>query len=373
MTYSKNTFTKKKILCLANHILGGKTFSQNVHEYLSSQDVAHFDYYAIDGSDFDETLIPFYLQISDSLKSAYIARKKFKDLEINLDDYDAIIFLSYHLAIPYLGIMKKKPSLICLDSTPRLAHSSNIKFKLSLKKLVNYFASHILDFFVYRKLFKRTKLFACRTNTVQESLTRNYKISSSKMITTYSPLATASKRTRPVSVSNCHFLFIGEDFERKGGDFVIKMFLKHFQDIARLTIVSSNVPEQFCDASSKIQILKNLDKKEITALMYSADLFLFPSWKDEMGLVLCEAMTCGLPIIARQSSSQHELVITGKNGVLMAHQSTIDDWTKEISTLLTNQNKLTEYSQNSEQIARDLLSADKFHDKMEYLVTNLIE
>jgi len=41
------------------------------------------------------------------------------------------------------------------------------------------------------------------------------------------------------------------------------------------------------------------DKSQLIAIYQNADIFLFPTLKEHLGLVLVEAMACGLPVIAR--------------------------------------------------------------------------
>jgi glycosyltransferase involved in cell wall biosynthesis len=39
-----------------------------------------------------------------------------------------------------------------------------------------------------------------------------------------------------------------------------------------------------------------------------ADLFVFPTWDEQLGLVLCEAISTGLPVIARDVGGISEFV-----------------------------------------------------------------
>src|SRR5699024_10382375 len=63
------------------------------------------------------------------------------------------------------------------------------------------------------------------------------------------------------------------------------------------------------DMPSNMHDLGRLDSADaVVAAMQSADAFLFPSRSEGFGLVIMEAMACGLPVIATDGSSPTELV-----------------------------------------------------------------
>jgi len=65
--------------------------------------------------------------------------------------------------------------------------------------------------------------------------------------------------------------------------------------------------------------LKNLGEiaiQDMPALYQNADILLFPSVREGFGLVIAEAMACGLPVVATNASAIPELVIHGKGGFL---------------------------------------------------------
>jgi len=55
---------------------------------------------------------------------------------------------------------------------------------------------------------------------------------------------------------------------------------------------------------------------ELTAHLAAADVFVFPSLTDTFGLVLLEAMACGVPVAAYPVTGPIDVVVNGKTGVL---------------------------------------------------------
>jgi glycosyltransferase involved in cell wall biosynthesis len=56
--------------------------------------------------------------------------------------------------------------------------------------------------------------------------------------------------------------------------------------------------------------------QELTAHIAAADVFVFPSLTDTFGLVLLEAMACGVPVAAYPVTGPIDVVLAGKTGVL---------------------------------------------------------
>jgi glycosyltransferase involved in cell wall biosynthesis len=117
-------------------------------------------------------------------------------------------------------------------------------------------------------------------------------------------------------------LFVGGLEERKGVKYLIEALgpVIDSHSAVELTVVGSGVQE------SKLRELTrelNLERRvkftghvdEVTEYYNSADIFVFPSSKEGFGMVLIEAMACGLPIISTNASAIPEVV--GSAGILV--------------------------------------------------------
>jgi len=69
-------------------------------------------------------------------------------------------------------------------------------------------------------------------------------------------------------------------------------------------------------SGSNLMDLGNVPEKEMSALYRQYDVLLSPSIREGFGLVVAEAMACGLPIVATNTSAIPELVIDGNGGFL---------------------------------------------------------
>jgi glycosyltransferase involved in cell wall biosynthesis len=72
------------------------------------------------------------------------------------------------------------------------------------------------------------------------------------------------------------------------------------------------------DLSGKVRFLENLDDGELYGLMKSAKLFVLPSVREGFGIVVAEAMACGLPVVTTRHPDNHARVLVddGETGWL---------------------------------------------------------
>ncbi len=64
-----------------------------------------------------------------------------------------------------------------------------------------------------------------------------------------------------------------------------------------------------------------LQGEDLAAAYASADVFLFPSTTETLGMAMIEALASGLPVVAARSGASHEVVSDGENGILYEKDS----------------------------------------------------
>lgn len=116
-------------------------------------------------------------------------------------------------------------------------------------------------------------------------------------------------------------LFVGKEFERKGGGVLVKAFHRVRQAIpnARLIIVGAS-PDVAHAAGIDVRGFINRDRQgagSLTSLYRSADLFCMPSLYEPFGVVFVEAMMHGLPCIGTTEWAMPEIIDDGRTGWLV--------------------------------------------------------
>lgn len=126
------------------------------------------------------------------------------------------------------------------------------------------------------------------------------------------------------SISQCNkkknqILFIGIDFERKGGPLVLEAFQilkkKYLKD-ASLIIVGCEERKQV----DGVVWTGRVGREEISELFSASELFCMPSIFEAYGLVFLEALCFGIPVIARNDYEMPYFVKNGVNGYLLENE-----------------------------------------------------
>jgi glycosyltransferase involved in cell wall biosynthesis len=74
-------------------------------------------------------------------------------------------------------------------------------------------------------------------------------------------------------------------------------------------------------AGSTVTVMGALSPREVANQYHAASVFIHPSPNEGLGLVLLEAMACGLPVIATDRSGAEDCVTHGKDGLIVPARS----------------------------------------------------
>jgi glycosyltransferase involved in cell wall biosynthesis len=88
------------------------------------------------------------------------------------------------------------------------------------------------------------------------------------------------------------------------------------------------------ELSDAVHMLGHRD--DVPNVMAALDLLLVPSWEEPFGLVVVEALSCGVPVIATNLGGPGEIITDGLDGRLLPPRSP-DLWAREIARLLEDQ------------------------------------
>ncbi|MCE5213549.1 MAG: glycosyltransferase [Methanobacterium sp.] len=179
---------------------------------------------------------------------------------------------------------------------------------------------------------------------------------------------------RPLDVYKDEKIFqilsVGYLIERKGFEYLIRAMphiLKEYKNV-RLKIIGSGPLEsklksliQELDLQEQVEIIKNVSDEELLTTYNSADLFVLPSIVDSqgntegLGVVLLEAMACGLPVIGSEVGGISDIVKNNETGILMQQKNSLLI-AKTILKLIDNTNLRKELSIRGCQMVREKYS-----------------
>jgi glycosyltransferase involved in cell wall biosynthesis len=130
-------------------------------------------------------------------------------------------------------------------------------------------------------------------------------------------------------------LFIGKDFERKGGDLLLAAFARAREQVpdAELWLVTARSD---VGGPGVRHIAPTYDRQAVAELYRGASVFAMPSRCETWGDVFLEAMAYGLPCIAADADAMPEIVAHGRTG-LLAPPGDVTVLTQALVTLLADE------------------------------------
>ena len=170
---------------------------------------------------------------------------------------------------------------------------------------------------------------------------------------------TAPPRETPATI---RVLFIGREFDRKGGDVFLEAVRRvRARGIDLVAMIAG--PTRLDVSAPHIEFLGFLDKRnpaDVQALLDAyarADLFCLPTRREPFGLVIMEAMLAGLPVVATRLSAIPEMVQHEETGYLVERDD-VDDLSARLETLATTPELRLAMGRRGEAYARQRFTWD---------------
>jgi glycosyltransferase involved in cell wall biosynthesis len=167
-----------------------------------------------------------------------------------------------------------------------------------------------------RSIYQAATLNFVRSSNIRASLIEQYDVAPSRVAIVYAGSnAGGGSPFAPEKYASKNILFVGMDWERKGGPELVAAFrqvLKTHPD-ATLTIVGCR-PE--VDAPN-VRVVGRVPLAEVAGYYERAAVFCLPTRIEPFGVVFAEAMSHRLPLVAMRTGAVPDFVISGETGQLL--------------------------------------------------------
>ena len=179
-------------------------------------------------------------------------------------------------------------------------------------------------------------------------------------------------------------LFVGSVEPRKGVEYLVDMvdYLVANGFYFHLTIVggiSSQSYYQFLISklnkkrlNEYVTFTGRISESHLEELFVESDIFTFPSLHEGYGMVLIEAMSYGLPVVAFSNSAMPYTVKNMKNG-LLAENMNLADFSSKVLLLLKDQKLLKYLSQGAFETYVKSRTTDVLNEEISLFVNRLCE
>ena len=184
-----------------------------------------------------------------------------------------------------------------------------------------------------------------------------------------------------ISMNVCNLVFIGRNWEKKGGDKVLGAYkkLKSEGFPCTCTLIGS-VPPDFSDnEDSDLTLIPFLDKSKpedlerLCNILKTAHFLVLPTEFDAFGIVFCEASAYGVPSIAANVGGVSQPVREGKNGFLLPPDATAEDYAEKIKTVFADKENYLKLRQSSRHEYETRLNWDVWGEKVNQIFEETVQ
>ena len=172
----------------------------------------------------------------------------------------------------------------------------------------------------------------------------------------------------------CRLLFIGKDWQRKGGYIAFETLeiLNQMGIDSELVFLGCIPPAGFQHQKMKVIpfLNKNIpeEQQQFSELLLNSHFLLFPTQADCSPFVICEANAFGLPVITSDVGGIPTIVQNGKNGYTLPLTASGQDYANLIAQNFVNKSDYQQLVYRARQEYETRLNWDKWADKVSEVI-----
>jgi glycosyltransferase involved in cell wall biosynthesis len=282
-----------------------------------------------DRSDIDATVLKVHYETAGgplarlpglrnwSLRASWTARAELRK-RLGQGPLDAVFIHTQVASLLSGRIMRQVPSVVSLDATPvnfdsegeAYGHRQHPDAVERLKRSLN------------RQALLRARALVTWCAWAKQSLVEDYAIPGDRVTVIHPGVDTrlfrpaAERRPGPLRV-----LFVGGDFERKGGGDLVEALAGLDADVQLQVVTGAPVPGLSGRPGVRVHAGLRPQSEALVSLYRQADVFALPSRGDCFPQAVAEAMACGMPVVATNVGAMADMVRDGVNGYLVPPRS----------------------------------------------------
>lgn len=269
---------------------------------------------------------------------------------------DACFMHTQRMAHLVVDRMKRVPTFLSIDATP-------LQLDRHYRTLMGLRPQHGTRYYKVRDAIHRRTYGAARgmitmSQAVADTLSADYGVDPKDVLVLWPGVDTAKWSPDPNRQPRGEYrlLFVGADFTRKGGDFLLRWVRETQRRDVRVDIVT----EQPLDAPPNVHVHNKFRPNEpgLLELAREADLLLLPTRADMSPWVISEAKAAGVPVLSTRVGAIPELVRDGIDGWLVPPEQ-YEPFAERLEAILADRQQLREFGMRAREDALERLDSVK--------------
>ena len=247
-------------------------------------------------------------QLPWTLTASWLTRQALNGV---IDRVDGIFIHTTTLASLSVDYFYRKPTILSTDGTPLNKRDMRREYGLKGDGTVRAGAKRLM----HRKVFAAAAGLVAWSNWTKQSFVDDYGCREEDVVVIPPGINLDEFSIGDRAHELPRILFVGGDFERKGGDLLLDVFRRRLRGRAELILVTrGNVANE-----PGVQVHRNMqvNSPELRELYRTSDLFALPTRADCFSLVCMEALAAGLPTISTRVGGIPDLISEGETGHLL--------------------------------------------------------
>ena len=169
-----------------------------------------------------------------------------------------------------------------------------------------------------REMYRSASGLLTMSDNVRRSALQDYGVPAEKCITVgagFNASPDASEKSADRDWTRKEILFVGTEWDRKGGPWLLRSFqeLRKIHPDATLTVVGCHPKIH----EANVDVVGFVPLQQVRSYMERATVFCLPTRQEPFGIVFLEAMAFGMPVVASQNGALPEIVGHGSTGLLV--------------------------------------------------------
>jgi len=356
-----------KTLCIFTTLLGNKSMAQRLINALRGMEEIEPTFILLTTDDYQTYRAPRRARLSEPWEGRYIARSKANSV---LDQqFEALLVNSWEFVTEFQDLARHLPAAALMDSLPATANAQLMnRGQRGWKRWV----AHRLQHGPFKRAARHFRYFLPMGSDVVDSLEHHYGIPRERCFITPAPQdLRAWTPAERLYTPPLRLLFVGNDFLRKGGNFLLRLYGSYLRGQFTLTIASCDPVLESLPLPEGVTWLKGRNREQLLDVYRESDLFIFPTQQDYMPQVLAEALATGLPCIANDVGGIRDLVRDGQTGFLMSADAPLETWAERLRYLCAHPGELRQMAARARRFAEQNLGLDRFETSIRTVMERL--